>query len=67
MDRGCCELLLQNPETKTKVLKLEKIKPPTCHSVDKGNPIVIKQIAYVQVAFKETSGSSVTKTFWGFA
>ena len=61
MDRGYVELLLKNPDTQKRVLRLEKIKPLTCHSVDKANPIVIKQIAYVQVTFKETSGTSVTK------
>ena len=61
IDKEYLKALLQEDKTSPCVLKIEDIKPLTCRSVDKNNPIVVKQIAYLTVTFKESDQIGTTK------
>ena len=61
MARDDVAALLENPRTRGLVERLEKIRPLTCYSVDKSNPLTVKQIVYVWVTFKEDDDQEAKK------
>ena len=61
IDKDYLKALQQEDRTSACVLSIEIIKPLTCRSVDKNNPIVVKQIAYLKVTFKESDQVGTTK------
>ena len=66
IDKGFLKELLKNTSTQRVVTNVEPIVPITCRSVDRNNPIVVNNVAYIRTTFKETPTKTVTMTL-GYA
>ena len=53
--------LLSNPRAAQAVDRIEDIKPLTCQSADRNNPIVVKKVAWIWITFREDRGKSESK------
>ena len=61
VDKAYLRELLAEPKTQGVVTGVKEIAPLTCRSVDRNNPIVVKQIAFINVTLKESEDNMVTK------
>ena len=61
VDKGFLQALLTQPRTSSRVKEIVDVEPLTCESVDRNNPIVIKQIALIDTIFRESDDIAVTK------
>lgn len=61
IDRSYLKVLLGNEQTSGAVESIVDITPLKCRSVDRRNPITVKQLAYVHVTFKESQEKYFTQ------
>jgi len=61
IDKGYLKALLENDRTSHVVEDVVAVKPMSCRSVDRNNPITIKQVAYINTTFRESGTKVVTK------